>query len=151
MSEDPILEPVEPSRFPLIGGARKPLLSRRSSSRPVPSERAYIADEFAVPLVSGVSATESAAVITGRTFSQIRVNFKVPHDRAGWKTARVWIKSFRANPSFVQMGEGKVSPIYLLLEPTSENLTIAVQSELVDGRTSDVEQSPTTAVLNDGV
>lgn len=128
-----------------------PLLTKRQYKQTTRPVRLYGHNQASVPLVQGLKATESGVSIGGRTFSQIRLDFSVPVNRADFQAARVWVKSYRTNPNFVEMGGGKVSPIYILLEPSSETLTIAVQSETVDGRTSEVERSPTVGVVNDGV
>lgn len=75
--------------------------------------------------------------------------FSVPRERDDFSHVNLWVKGYQGNLNFVEMGKYTVSPAVLLLEPSAETLTLALQTETVDGLKSDVEKSPTVVVVND--
>lgn len=123
--------------------------SRRRASRQQPATRDYVLGRISIPLVSVVSATEAAAAIAARNMSRTTVLFSVPRERDDFSHVNLWVKGYQGNLNFVEMGKYTVSPAVLLLEPSAETLTLALQTETVDGLKSDVEKSPTVVVVND--
>ena len=124
--------------------------SRRRATRQEPSTRGYVLGRIAVPLVSGVTATEAASTIDARDMSKTTILFSVPRERDDFSHVNIWVKGYQGNLNYVQMGSANISPAVILLEPSAETLTIALQSETVDGFVSDIEKSPTVCVVNDG-
>lgn len=124
--------------------------SRRRAERLQPTTRNYALARPAIPLVSVVSASETGVTIGARTFSQITILFSLPKERDDFSHVNIWVKGYRANTNYVQMAQANISPAILLLEVTSETLTIALQTETLDRHVSDVEKSPTTSVVNNG-
>lgn len=134
-------------------GTRAPIVgtfpTRRRLELQQPATRDYSLGRIAVPLVSGVAATEAQSTIAARNFSKITLTFALPTERSDFSHVNIWVKGYQGNANFVKMGEAKVSPAILLLEGSSETLTIAMQSEAIDRTVSDVEKSPTAVVVND--
>lgn len=98
-----------------------------------------------------MTVAEAPVTIAARAMSRITLLFSVPRERDDFSHVNLWVKNYQTNKNFVQMGSAKISPAILLLEPSAETLTISLQSETVDGLTSDVEKSPTVVVVNDAL
>lgn len=97
------------------------------------------------PKVQGI--VQSNPSINGRTFSQLAIKFDRPPDQRNWFTAEIYVKGYRGNPDWLNVGHAVQSPAVILLERTGETIQIALGSRNSEGEVNDVNKAGTLAAV----
>jgi hypothetical protein len=109
----------------------------------IPTNTSTVVLEY--PRMQGITTT--TPTINGRTFSQLAIQFDRPADGRTWFSCEIYVKGYRANPDWVNIGHAVKSPAIVLLERTGETVIIALGSTDIHGLVNSPDKAMTAAVV----